>query len=121
MRYSVQSKHRIFVKGYEFLSFAENMRKSIGKNTSKKLSGKYCQKPLDHAKQSASDALKTSSKRVIQNRAEVTGDLIGNKIAKRITKVSRGSPQNNSEAITNEYDKEIPKEIYISRRKTENY
>ena len=30
-----------------------------------------------------------------------------------MTKVSRSSPQNNSEIITNERDKEIPKEIYI--------
>ena len=29
-----------------------------------------------------------------------------------MTKVSRSSPQNNSEIITNERDKEIPKEIY---------
>ena len=33
---------------------------------SKSLSGKYSQKLLDQAKQSATDALKTSSKRVIQ-------------------------------------------------------
>ena len=36
------------------------------------------------------------------------------KIANRITKVSRLSPQINSETITDEYDKEIPKEKYIS-------
>ena len=33
---------------------------------SKKLSSKYSQKLLDHAKQSATDALKTASKRAIQ-------------------------------------------------------
>ena len=47
------------------------------------------QKLLDRARQSATDALKTSSKRVIQKRAEATGDLIGNKIANRTTKVSK--------------------------------
>ena len=31
-RYSVQPKDQIFVKGYEFLYFAKNMRKNIGKN-----------------------------------------------------------------------------------------
>ena len=36
------------------------------------------------------------------------------KIANRITKVSRLSPQINSETITDEHDKEIPKEKYIS-------
>ena len=38
----------------------------------------------------------------------------------KTAKVSRSSPQNNLGTITNKYDKEIPKEIYISRRKTEN-
>ena len=33
-------------------------------------------KPLDHAKQSAKNALKTTSKKVIQKGAEATGDLI---------------------------------------------
>ena len=58
MRYSVQPRDRMFVKGYGFLSFAKN----IGKNISKNLSGKYSQKLLDHAKQSAADAIKTTSK-----------------------------------------------------------
>ena len=38
--YSVQSRNRIFVKGYWFLSFAKNMGKNIGKNISKSFSGK---------------------------------------------------------------------------------
>ena len=40
--------------------------------------------------------------------------MIGTKIADRIVKVSRSSPQNNSETITNEHNKEIRKERYIS-------
>ena len=36
------------------------MCKNIGKNISKNLSGKYRQKLLDHAKESATDGLKTS-------------------------------------------------------------
>ena len=47
------------------------------------------QKLLHHAEQYATDALKTASKRVIQKTAEVTGSLIGNKIASRITRVSK--------------------------------
>ena len=39
---------------------------------------------------------------------------MGNKIANRITKFSRSSPSINSERVSNEHDKEIPKEIYIS-------
>ena len=64
--------------------------KTSGKNTSKSLSGKYSlgmlairQKLIDHTKQSATDALKTSSKRVIQNTEEATVILIGNKIANK--------------------------------------
>ena len=60
--YSVQPWDRIFIKGYKFLSFAKNMGKKIGKTISKNLGSKYCQKLLDHAKQSATDALKTASK-----------------------------------------------------------
>ena len=43
------------------------------------------QRHLDRAKKSATDALKTSSKRVIEKTTEVTGDFIGIKIANRIT------------------------------------
>ena len=89
MRYSVQARDRIFLKGYGFSSFAKNMGQHFGKNVSKNLSSKYGQKLLDHAKQSATDALKTTSKRVIQKPAEATGDLIGNKIAYQITRASK--------------------------------
>ena len=95
-RYSVQPRNRIFVKGYRFLYFARNMGRNIGKN----LSSIYSQKRLDHAKKFATDALKTSSKRAIQKTAEASGDLVGNKIADRNTKVSKSLPKNNSE--TNE-------------------
>ena len=76
---------------------------------SKSLSGKYSQKPLYHAKQSATDALKTSSNKVIHKTAERAGHLINNEIAKKVTKFSK-----NLEKVTNENDKEIPKERYIS-------
>ena len=75
-RYSFQPRDGIFVKGYIFLSFARN----IGKNISKDLSSKYSQKLLDHAKQSATNAFQTPSKRAIQKTAEATGDLIGKKL-----------------------------------------
>ena len=74
--------------------------KRHGRNISKKLSNKCSQKLLGHAKQSATDALKTSSKRVIQKTAEATVYLTGNKFADRIARVSNNSPQNNLE--TNE-------------------
>ena len=61
MHYWVQPRNWIFVKGYGFLSFAKKMGKNIGKNTTKSLSGKYRHKLLDYAKESATDALKTTS------------------------------------------------------------
>ena len=66
-------------------------------------------------KKSTTDAIKTASKRAIQKRAEGTGDLIGNKIADKITSVSNKSPK---ELHSQNKDKiEIPKEIYISKKK----
>ena len=97
--YLVHPRGRIFVKGYVFLFFfARNIDKNV-KNISQNLRSKYSQEPLDHAKQSARDVLKTASKRTIQETAEVTGDLIGNKIANKITRVSKTLPKNNSETI----------------------
>ena len=58
------------------------MGKNIGKTISKKLSGKYSQKLLDHAKQSATDALKTNLKRLDRNTGKTNGDLIGIKITR---------------------------------------
>ena len=62
MRYSIEPRDRIYVKGYGFLSFAKNM----GKN----LSNKYGQKLLDSAKKSMMGAIKAALKRAIQKTAE---------------------------------------------------
>ena len=58
---------------------------AIGKTISKNLNGNYSQKLLTHAKQSATGALKTVSKRAIQRTAEATDYLIDNKIDDKIT------------------------------------
>ena len=81
MRYSIEPRDRVYVKGYGFLSFAKN----IGKN----LSNKYGQKLLGSAEKSTIDAIKTASKRAIEKPAEATGDVIGSKIAEKITNVSK--------------------------------
>ena len=107
MRYSIEPRDRIYVKGYGFLSFAKN----IGKN----LSNKYSQKLIDTAKKSTTDAIKTASKRAIQKTAEATGDLIGNKIADKITSVSKKStkelPNDETEV---DVERATPKRRYIS-------
>ena len=46
---------------------------------------------VDTAKKFATDAIKTASKKVIQKTAKATGDLVGNKIADKITSVSKKS------------------------------
>ena len=81
MRQPIEPRERIYVKEYGFLSFAKNIGKS--------LINKYGQKLLDSAKKSTADAMKTTSKRAIQKTEEATGDLIGNKIADKITSASK--------------------------------
>ena len=81
----------------------------------KSLSNKYGQNLLDNAKKSTTDVIKVASKRAIKKKAEATGDLIRNKIADKITSVSKKSIkalQNNE----TEEDVEIatPKKRYIS-------
>ena len=74
-----EPRDRVYVKGYGFMSFAKSM------------SSKYGKKLVDTAKKSATDAIKTTSKRAKQKTAEATGDLAGNKIADKITSVSKKS------------------------------
>ena len=81
MRYLIEPRDRIYVKGHGFLSFAKN----IGKN----LSNKCGQKIIDTAKKSTTNVVKTASQRAIQKTAEATGDLIGNKIADKITSITK--------------------------------
>ena len=64
--------------------------------------------------------METASKRAIQNIEEATGALIGNEIADKITEVSKLSPRNISETVTNEHNKEIPKNDISLQEKEEN-
>ena len=50
MRYSIEPRNRIYVKGYGFMSFARSM------------SNKCEKKLVNTAKKSATDAIKTTSK-----------------------------------------------------------
>ena len=77
MRYSTESKFRKYVKGYGFLSFARTF------------GDKYDKKLMNIATKTGIDAAKTASKRVVQKNAEAAGDLIGNKIADKITSISK--------------------------------
>ena len=75
MRYSLEPNYRKYVQGYGFWSFA------------RKFLDKYGQKLMNTTTKTGLDVANTASKRVVQKTAEATGDLIGNKIADKITSV----------------------------------
>ena len=77
MRYSTEPRFRKYVKGYGFLSSARNF------------GNKYGKKLMDTATKTGMDAAKIASKRIVQKTAEPTGDLIGNKIADKITSIGK--------------------------------
>ena len=104
MRYSIELRERRYVKGYGFLSFARNIGTHATK-VAKNMSNKYSQNLVDAAKKSAADAIKTASKRAIKKAAEATGDLVGNKIADKITSASKKS--HNEEIQSNKVNNEI--------------
>ena len=62
---------------------------------------KYGKKILDNSI-SAKDFAKIAGKKVLTNSAEATGDLIGNKIADRITKSTRNKEQKEDDRIMEE-------------------
>ena len=96
MRHSTEPRFRKYIKDYGFFSFA------------RKFGDKYGRKLMDTETKTGIDAAKTTSKRLVQKTAEATGDLIGNKIAHKITSI--GKPK--------EKTKEI-EEIYIPPEKRE--
>ena len=83
-RYSIEPRDQIFVTGDAFLSFT----KIKGKNISKTLSGKNSHNLFDHAKQFAADALKATSKILIQKTAKATSALVGNITAYEIIRTT---------------------------------
>ena len=104
--HSVQPRDQIFLKGYGFLSFAINVRKIITTN----LSSKHSQKL--HTKQSATNALKTASKKAIQKTAKATGDLIG------ILLIKLQAPQKLHHRIIQKQMKKkyLEKDIYLQKK-----
>ena len=57
MRHSIERRHKRYVRGHGFLAFAKNIDKNI--------TNKSNQNFVDSAKKSATDAIKTASKRAI--------------------------------------------------------
>ena len=94
MRYSIEPRERRYVKGYGFLSFARNF------------SDKYSKFLMDKGIDVSKKFDKTAGKKILKETAKATGDIIGNKIADKITSASKKSHD--------EVNNEIPKERYIS-------
>ena len=65
-------------------------------------------------KKSTTDVIKTASNRAIQKKAEATGDLIGNKIADKITSISKKKSPNNDEKEEENVEITIHRKRYIS-------
>ena len=90
MRYSLEPRYRRYVQGQGFMSFARNIGNKYGK--------KIFDKSLDVGK----SMKKKYGKKVLTKSAEATGDLIGNKIADRITKSTRNKAQKQDDRIMEE-------------------
>ena len=99
MRYSLEPHYRRYVQGQGFMSFARNIGKKYGKkifDVGKSMNKKYDKKILDNSLSAGKD------KKVLTKSAEATGDLIGNKIADRITKSARNKEQKEDDRIMEE-------------------
>ena len=81
MTYRTDNKVRRYVKGYGFMSLAKNLGNKYGKKivstTSKFNQNKYGKIGNDFGK--------IAGKKILRKSAEATGDLIGSKIADKIT------------------------------------
>ena len=108
MRYSLEPTYRRYVKRYGFLPFPRKFGDKYGKksmNTAKTVgTSKYSKKIIDTTKKQGSEFAKTAGKRIVQKSAKVTGDLIGNKIADKITPLGKSK---NKEKETNEEEEII--------------
>ena len=109
MRYSLESHYRRYVQGQGFMSFARNIESKYGRKifdksldvgeSMKKIFGN---KILDNSLSAGKDFAKIAGKKVLTKSAEATGDLIGNKIADRITKSTRKKAQKEDDRIMEE-------------------
>ena len=82
------------------MSFAGNIGNKYGKkifdksiDVAKSMKKRYGKKILDKSINAGKDFAKIAVKKVLTKTAEATGDLIGNKIADRITKSTRNKDQ----------------------------
>ena len=96
MRHSLEPEYRKYIKGYGFLSFAQNFGDKYGKtimNTAIKrgtnFNSKYVKKLTDTAIKKGKHFASIAGKKIVRKSAEATGDLVDNKIADKITSMGR--------------------------------
>ena len=96
MRQSLEPEYRKYIKGYGFLSFARNFGDTYGKKlintaikTGTNFNSKYGKKLTDTAIKTGKDFATIAGKKIVHKSAEATGDLVGNKIADKITPMGR--------------------------------
>ena len=102
MRYSTEPNYRRHVQGYDFLSFAI------------KFGDKYDKKLMDIATKAGIDGEKTASKRVVQKNTEATGDLIGNKIADKITLLGKAKSKEKEDKRQSTYHQKNDKKLMMT-------
>ena len=109
MRYSLKPSYRRYVQGQGFMSFAKNIGNKYGRkifdksiDVGKKMSNKYVRKILDKSMDAGKYFSKVARKKVLHKSAEATGEMIGNKIADRITRSSRNKAQKEDDRIMEE-------------------
>ena len=119
MRYSLEPHYRRYVQGQGFMSFARDTGNKYGKSiinsknakkifdVGKSMKNKYGKKILDNILSAGKDFAEIAVKKVLTKSAEATGDLIGNKIADRITKSARNKEQKEDDRIMEETQETI--------------
>ena len=111
MRHSLEPEYRKYVKGHGFLSFARHFGDKYGKSI---INSKNVKKLMDGAKKTSKDFAKIAGKIIIHKLGEATRDLVGNKIANKIT--SMGKPRSKKEKDEANITEET-QEIYIPPEK----
>ena len=108
-RYSLEPSYRKYTHRHGFMSFAKNIGSKYGKklfdksiDVGKKYGRKHGNKLLDNSISAGKDFTKIAGKKVLTKNAEATGDMIGNKIADRITKSTRNKEQKEDDKIMEE-------------------
>ena len=118
MRYQTENKYRKYVPGYGLLSFArkfgdkyDKRLMNTGINSTKKFSNsKYGKKIIDTTKKEGTNFTKIAGKSIVQRSAEGTGDLIGNKIAEKITSLGKSNNKEKESEINEPEEIIIPPE-----------